>query len=113
MKSKTVSKPWGRYVILEKSPNYWIKKLVVRKNESLSLQSHRGRTEFWLILSGKVEVIKGKSRRFLKAGEFVKIGKKEKHRITGIKNSEILETAFGQVAERDIARFEDKYGRIK
>ena len=112
-KNKTILRPWGKYIILEKKRDYWIKKLFVRQGEKLSLQSHKGRFEIWIVLSGRIEVIKGNSHLFLKEGEFVKINKKEKHRITGLKDSWILETAFGQVRENDIVRFEDDYGRIK
>jgi len=65
------------------------------------------------VLSGSVEVMKGSSRLLLKEGDFLKINKKEKHRITGLKDSWILEAAFGQVRENDIIRFKDDYGRIK
>ncbi|MBU2564482.1 phosphomannose isomerase type II C-terminal cupin domain [Patescibacteria group bacterium] len=112
-KNKTILKPWGKYVILEKKRDYWIKKLFVRQGEKLSLQSHKGRFEIWVVLSGRIEVIKGNSHLFLKEGEFVKINKKEKHRITGLENSWILETAFGQMRENDVIRFKDDYGRIK
>ncbi|MBU2529651.1 MAG: cupin domain-containing protein [Elusimicrobia bacterium] len=112
-KNKTILKPWGKYVILEKKRDYWIKKLFVRQGAGISLQSHKGRFEIWIVLSGKVEIIKGSSRLKLKEGEFLKIDKKEKHRITGLKESWILETAFGQVRENDIIRFKDDYGRIK
>jgi len=112
-KNKTILKPWGKYVILEKKRDYWIKKLFVRQGAGISLQSHKGRFEIWIVLSGKVEIIKGSSRFLLKEGEFLKIDKKEKHRITGLKESWILETAFGQVRENDIIRFKDDYGRIK
>jgi len=114
-KNKTILEPWGKEVILEKRGNYWIKKLFVRQGARISLQSHKGRFEIWIVLSGRVEVIKGSSRLLLKEGEFLKINKKEKHRITGIglKDSCILEAAFGQVRENDITRFKDDYGRIK
>jgi len=111
MKRRTILKPWGKYVILEKKPAYWIKKLFVRKGESISLQSHKDRKEFWIILSGVVETVKGNSKSRLKIGEFLKINKKEKHRITGLLDSCILEIAFGKPRERDIIRFKDKYGR--
>jgi len=112
-KNKTILRPWGKYIILEKKRNYWIKKLFVRQGEKLSLQSHKGRFEIWIVLSGRIEVIKGNSHLLLKEGEFLKINKKEKHRITGLKDSWILETAFGQMRENDIIRFKDDYGRIK
>jgi len=112
-KNKTILRPWGKYVILEKKQNYWIKKLFVRQGEKLSLQSHKNRFEVWIVLSGRIEVIKGNSSLLFKEGEFLKINKKEKHRITGLKDSWILETAFGQVRENDVIRFKDDYGRIK
>ena len=112
-KNKTILRPWGKYVILEKKRGYWIKKLFVRQGERLSLQSHKGRFEVWIVLSGRIEVIKENSHLLLIEGEFLKINKKEKHRITGLKDSWILETAFGQMRENDIIRFKDDYGRIK
>ncbi|MDI6734426.1 MAG: phosphomannose isomerase type II C-terminal cupin domain [Patescibacteria group bacterium] len=112
-KNKTILRPWGKYVILEKRGDYWIKKLFVRQGARTSLQCHKGRFEIWIMLSGKVEVIKGESRLLLKEGEFLKINKKEKHRIIGIglKDSWILEVAFGRAREHDIIRFKDDYGR--
>ena len=112
-KNKTILKPWGKYIILEKKQEYWIKKLFVRKGARISLQSHKDRFEIWIVLSGGVEVIKGSSRFKLKEGEFLKIDKNEKHRITGLKESWILEAAFGHMRENDIIRFKDDYGRIK
>jgi len=112
-KNKTILKPWGKYIILEKKRNYWIKKLFVPQGGKLSLQSHKNRFEIWVVLSGRIEAIKGNSRFLLKGGEFLKINKKEKHRIIGLKDSWILEIAFGQTRESDIIRFKDDYGRIK
>lgn len=112
-KNKTILKPWGKYVILEKKKDYWIKKLFVRQDKKLSLQSHKNRFEIWIVLSGRIEVIKGNLHLFLKEGKFLKINKKEKHRIIGLKDSWILETTFGQMRENDIIRFKDDYGRIK
>ncbi|MFH0906830.1 MAG: mannose-6-phosphate isomerase [bacterium] len=112
-KNKTILKPWGKYIILEKKQGYWIKKLFVRKGATTSLQSHKGRFEIWIVLSGRVELIKGSLCFKFKQGEFLKIDKKEKHRITGLKESWILEVAFGHAQENDIIRFKDDYGRVK
>ena len=109
-----VKKPWGGYLILEKRPDYWLKKLFVKKGEKLSLQSHKERDEIWMVLKGKIDALKGNEHFILKEGELIKIRKREKHRIAGIaKNSCVLEVAFGHPRERDIVRHEDKYGRIK
>ena len=112
-KNKTILKPWGGYIVLEKKKGYWIKKLFVRRGARLSLQSHKHRSEIWIVLSGLVEAIKGSSRLKLKKGDFLKINKNEKHRMTGLKNSWICEVALGKARERDIKRYQDDYGRIK
>lgn len=108
-----VVRPWGRYVVLEKKAGYWIKKLFVRKGAMLSLQRHRDRREVWIVLSGKVRVTTGNTRKTLETGACVQIAKREKHRITGLQPSWILEAAFGRARERDIVRLDDLYGRIK
>lgn len=108
----TVVRPWGRYIVLEKKAGYWIKKLFVRKGAMLSLQRHRDRREIWIVLSGRVRVTMGNARRTLGAGACVRIAKREKHRITGLQPSWILEVAFGRARERDILRLDDLYGRI-
>jgi len=112
-KFKFVTKPWGGYLCLEKSSTYWLKKLFVKKGEQLSLQSHKGRFELWVVLKGKASVQKGTSSSLLQKGDFIKINKKEKHRILGVTDTIILEVAFGRVNEEDIIRYEDKYDRIK
>ncbi len=108
-----VKKPWGGYSILEKRPDYWLKKLFVNKGEWLSLQSHEDREEIWVVLRGKIEARKGDARIIMKKGDFLKINKKEKHRIRGLANSLVLEAALGKPRERDVIRYEDKYGRVK
>ena len=113
MKNKTILKPWGKYIILEKKSSFWIKKLFVRRGARLSLQSHKNRSEFWIVLSGEIEAVKGRSNLKLRPEEFLNIKKNEKHRITGLKDSWILEVALGQPREKDIIRFKDDYGRIK
>ena len=113
MENKKILKPWGQEIILEKKRNYWVKKLMVCAGASLSLQSHQDRFEIWIVLSGKVQVVKGQTQQTLEEGEVIKIEKKEKHRITGLKDSWILEIAFGRVRQSDITRFEDNYGRVK
>lgn len=98
---------------MEETERYWIKKLFVDEGARLSLQSHKNRDEILVVLSGKIVVLKGDTRHILNKGEFLKINKKEKHRIEGIKKACVLEAAFGKVEERDIIRYQDDYGRVK
>lgn len=111
--NKAVKKPWGSYLVLEECPTYWLKKLFINKGEALSLQSHKRRYEIWIVLEGKILVQKGNERFILKKGGVVRIEKEEKHRISGLVKSCVLEAAFGKLNEEDIVRHEDKYGRAK
>lgn len=107
-----VKRPWGGYQILEKTPEYWIKKLFINKGEQSSLQSHENRDEVWVVLKGSIRAQKSDSSIILNVGEFLKIRKGEKHRIYALTNACVLETAFGQPREKDIIRYEDEYGRV-
>ena len=108
---KKVQKPWGWYEIIEKKPTYWIKKIFVKKGETLSLQSHNKRSETWIVLTGTIKAQKGKKIYTLKEGKNITIEKREKHRIHGVTDSHVLEIALGQPREHDIIRYEDVYGR--
>lgn len=111
MGNQSVIKPWGEYIVLEQKDGYWLKKIFVKKGARLSLQSHAGRTEVWVVLSGEIEAVKGDVRHTLHVGESITIEKNEKHRITGLEDSWVLEAAFGELSEDDIIRYEDDYGR--
>lgn len=115
MKNKRfiVRRPWGGYSVIEKRRRYWIKKIFINKGARLSLQTHKNRSEVWIVLSGEVAAFIGNTRRVFKAGEILKINKREKHRMVGLKNACALEVAFGEPRERDIVRYEDDYGRVK
>ncbi len=111
---KPVKRPWGQYLVLEKHSSYWVKKLFINKSEELSLQSHKYRHEIWIVLSGKIRVQNGSATKLiLKPGECLKINKNTKHRIYGLTKAVVLEAAFGKPQERDIIRYQDKYGRVK
>lgn len=93
-----------------------MKILCLKKGESLSLQSHKLREEFWYLISGKIIVTAGISPKSLKMkklkdGEHILISKKLLHMATAAEPSMILEISFGKFAENDEIRYWDKYGR--
>ena len=51
-----VQKPWGSYTILEQNGNYLVKNILVKPGGKLSLQSHRHRSEHWIIVEGIARV---------------------------------------------------------
>ena len=113
---KDFNRPWGGFIKFIDNKPCTVKILQIKKGESLSLQFHKLREEFWYLISGKVKVTIGKGlkllkKKTLKEGQFVSVPKKFLHRIEGIKNSKILEISTGKVKENDEIRIEDKYGR--
>jgi mannose-6-phosphate isomerase-like protein (cupin superfamily) len=122
LSSKTIKieedfkRPWGGFIKFIDNKPCTVKILEIKKGESLSLQSHKLREEFWYVISGKVKVILGIKTsklkgKILEEGEFVQIPKKILHRAEGIKTSRILEISTGKFEENDEIRYEDKYGR--
>mgnify|MGYP001487863674 CR=1 FL=1 len=109
-----VEKPWGSYSIIEKGPKYLVKKIIVNPGGKLSLQSHKFRSEHWVIAEGEAEVIVNDEAKFCKENDYIFIQKLHKHRLIN-KSSKMLiviEVWHGDnLDENDIERFEDIYGR--
>lgn len=111
---RTVTRPWGTYTVLEESDTYKIKKIVVRAGQRLSLQSHKFRSEHWVVTKGVATVICGNKTFKVKTNESTFIPKKTKHRLEnkGRADVEIIEVQNGSyVGEDDIKRFDDDYKR--
>ncbi|MES2622873.1 MAG: phosphomannose isomerase type II C-terminal cupin domain [Patescibacteria group bacterium] len=108
------SRPWGNFRRFTLNSPSTVKIIEVLPGQSLSLQTHTARGEFWRILSGTGTVeIDEKPIRAKKGDEFF-IETGMKHRaFTETDTLEILEIAVGEFDENDITRFEDKYGRTK
>ena len=109
-----VKKPWGSYQILKEGKNHLVKNIIVKPGEKLSLQSHRHRSEHWIIVEGIARVTINKTIKTVKSNESIFIPKKAKHRIENNQNKDlvIIEVQFGKVLnENDIIRYEDIYNR--
>ena len=60
-----VQKPWGSYQILEKGKNYLVKNILVKPEGKLSLQSHKYRSEHWVVVKGTARLtIEKKNNKF-------------------------------------------------
>jgi len=111
----TAYRPWGSYTILENSPNYKIKRIVVHPGKSLSLQKHYHRSEHWIVVSGTATVTVGEDIRLVRPNESTYIKMGEVHRLEnhGKIPVVLIETQVGiYLGEDDIVRLEDKYGRV-
>ena len=107
-------RPWGSELWLTKeheNPSM-VKILNVNPGETLSLQFHHNRDEFWHVISGDGFATIGDTKIPLQAGSDCFVPRGVHHRIeSGSSPLTILELAFGTFDEEDITRIEDRYGR--
>lgn len=111
---QTVYRPWGSYTVLESSERHKIKNIMVMPEKRLSLQLHHHRSEHWVVVNGMAQVQVDGKEFFLSPGEstFIKGGIKHRLSNPGKIPLEIIEVQLGDsVAEDDIVRFDDEYGR--
>jgi mannose-1-phosphate guanylyltransferase/mannose-6-phosphate isomerase len=110
-----VNRPWGNYTVLEEDPEgFKIKRIEVAPGARLSLQSHRQRSEHWVVVSGTATVINGDEVITVHKNQSTYIPIGAKHRLEN-RDSEplhIVEIQVGDyLGEDDIQRYEDTYGR--
>lgn len=113
----TTQRPWGSYTILSQGDGYKVKKIRVLTGESLSLQSHKYRSEHWIVINGQATiVIGGDDERTVRKNESIYVPKETKHRLMN-KGTEVLELIEVQngsyVGEDDIVRYDDVYERYR
>jgi len=110
----TVYRPWGTYTVLEDTPGYKIKRIVVKPGKRLSLQKHYHRNEHWVVVSGTATVTVGKDNIIVRPNESTYIKMGEVHRLAN--NGKIpvvlIEAQVGEyTGEDDIVRIEDDFHR--
>jgi len=111
----TVSRPWGTFSVNKKGKNFTIKTIHVKPGKRLSLQSHRYRSEHWVVVSGTAKVTIDGNVSYVNENESVFISVGQKHRLENDtdKMLEIVEVQVGDVlSEDDIERFDDDFKRI-
>jgi mannose-6-phosphate isomerase len=108
-----VKKPWGDFINIWREKEVNVKIISVKPGSRLSLQSHKKRSEIWLIIKGALYCqIKNRVRK-MKRGACYLIPKGARHRLSAKKQGgRIVEISFGRFDEKDIIRYEDDYGRI-
>jgi mannose-1-phosphate guanylyltransferase/mannose-6-phosphate isomerase len=108
------TRPWGSFAVLEEGRRFKVKRLVVNPHARLSLQLHRSRSEYWVVVAGCARVTRGVRRYDLGEWESMDIPRMMKHRIENPSDRplEIIEVQSGAyLGEDDIIRFSDDYGR--
>lgn len=110
----TAHRPWGTYTILEDTPGYKIKRIMVQPGKRLSLQKHFHRNEHWIVLSGSATVTVGDETYLVRPNESTYIKAGEVHRLanTGKIPLVIIEVQVGEyTGEDDIVRIDDDFNR--
>ena len=107
-------RPWGNFENLSLSRNYLVKKIKINPKQKISLQYHKHRSEYWVIVSGEGVITIDKEKINCKEGSFFNIKENQIHRIenNGTKDLEIIEVQLGdKISEDDIVRIDDVYSR--
>ena len=110
----TAHRPWGTYTVLEDTPGYKIKKIVVKPGKRLSLQKHFHRSEHWIVVSGTAIVTVEDKITTVRPNESTYINMGEAHRLEnpGKIDLVIIEAQVGQyTGEDDIVRIKDDFKR--
>ena len=110
----TEVRPWGLFETLLEEIEYKVKRIIISPNNSISLQYHFHREEYWIVVEGDGELTIEDATRTVEVGDGVFIRKEELHRLKAGKNGiTIIETQLGICDEDDIVRLEDNYGRVE
>lgn len=107
-------RPWGWYDSVDNGERFLVKRIVVKPGAMLSLQLHHHRAEHWVVVRGTAKVTRGDTSYLVTENEstFIPLGTKHRLENVGKLPLEIIEVQSGSyLAEDDIVRFDDTYGR--
>ena len=107
-------RPWGWYETLCLGERFQVKRIMVKPGGVLSLQSHRHRSEHWVVVAGTAEVTIGEETSLVTENQGVYIPLGTTHRMAnpGQVPMYLIEVQTGAyLGEDDIVRYEDVYGR--
>ncbi len=115
-------RPWGVYYVLEDQARFKVKKIIVKPGQRLSLQSHKHRSEHWVVVTGVATIqIRDRSHpehighSILSENEGCYVPKGHVHRLSNLSDDllVLVEVQCGDyTGEDDIERYEDDYNRI-
>ena len=107
-------RPWGWFESLALSNNFQVKRIFVKPGAALSLQSHKHRSEHWIVVEGTAKVTIDDKVKSVNVGESVYVPIGSIHRMENPGKSPIvlIEVQIGSyLGEDDIVRYEDLYAR--
>ena len=107
-------RPWGWFESLALGEGFQVKRIFVNPGAALSLQSHKYRSEHWIVVKGRVKVTIDKDIKIARKGESLYVPLGSLHRLENISKTPtiIVEVQIGTyLGEDDIVRYEDNYSR--
>ncbi len=111
---KRVYRPWGFFETLVKRDMFQVKSILVNPGSRLSLQSHKYRSEHWVVVVGEAQVTLNNKVKTVKINESIYVPLGAVHRLENktSKSLIIIEVQVGDYLEEDdIIRLEDDYSR--
>lgn len=108
-----VTRPWGSFSQYASNEDATVSLMTVNPGQRLSLQSHTGRAELWIVLDDGATVQVDDDIRTYDSGDEVWIPANARHRLScdGDHPVRVLEVAFGNWQQGDIERYDDDYAR--
>jgi mannose-1-phosphate guanylyltransferase/mannose-6-phosphate isomerase len=107
-------RPWGWYESLALGDHFQVKRIYVKPDAALSLQSHKHRSEHWIVVEGTAKVTIDDAIKLVTEGQSVYVPLGSKHRMEnpGKLPMVLIEVQIGSyLGEDDIVRYEDVYSR--
>jgi len=108
-------RPWGWFETLVIDGKFQVKRIHVNPGAALSLQSHKYRSEHWVVVDGTAQVTIGEETKLISEGQSVYIPVGVIHRLEnpGTMPIVLVEVQFGNyLGEDDIIRYEDNFNRV-
>ena len=102
-KAPKTQRPWGYYRVLHEVAGTKVKELTVEPGQSLSMQRHKNRSEYWLVTDGECKVEKEFGALFLRKHETIRIPLNEWHQLSNPfkKPCRIVELQYGTCCDED------------
>ena len=107
-------RPWGWFESLASGERFQVKRIRVQPGAALSLQSHKHRSEHWIVVEGIAKVTIDDDVKLVSEGQsvFVPLGAKHRMENPGKLPMILIEVQIGTyLGEDDIVRYVDVYAR--
>lgn len=102
-KAPKTNRPWGYYRVLHEVPGTKVKEITIEPGQTLSMQRHKCRSEYWLVTEGECKVEKDHAALFLRTHETIRIPVNQWHQLSNPFKipCRIVELQYGDRCDED------------